>query len=57
MKANKKSPKEEKMITYYEVSQAWKNVNEDVRFSESTAVNGGIRFTFPNETYFEKERE
>ena len=53
MKANKKSPKEEKMITYYEVSQAWKNVNEDVRFSESTAVNGGIRITFPNETYFE----
>lgn len=49
----KKSPKGEKMITYYEISQAWKNVNEDVRFSESTAVNGGIRITFPNETYFE----
>lgn len=41
------------MITYYEISQAWKNVNEDVRFSESTAVNGGVRITFPNETYFE----
>lgn len=37
----------------YEISQAWKNVNEDVRFSESTAVNGGVRITFPNETYFE----
>ena len=45
--------KGEKMITYYEISQAWKNVNEDVRFSESTAVNGGVRITFPNETYFE----
>jgi len=43
----------EKMITYYEISQAWKNVNEDVRFTESTAVNGGVRITFPNETYFE----
>ena len=41
------------MITYYEISKAWKNVNDDVRFSESTAVNGGVRITFPNETYFE----
>ncbi len=41
------------MITYHEMSQAWKKVNEDVRFSESTAVNGGVRITFPNETYFE----
>ncbi|NLC96179.1 MAG: hypothetical protein GX675_01215 [Erysipelotrichaceae bacterium] len=49
----KKSPKGEKMITYYEISKAWKNVNDDVRFSESTAVGGGVRITFPNETYFE----
>ena len=48
-----KSLKGEKMITYYEITQAWKNVNEDVRFSESTVVNGGVRITFPNETYFE----
>lgn len=49
----KKSPKGETMITYYEITQAWRNVNEDVRFSESTNVNGGVRITFPNETYFE----
>lgn len=49
----KKLQKGEKMVPYYEISQAWKNVNEDVRFSESTSVNGGIRITFPNETYFE----
>ena len=45
------------MNTWEKMQNAWKNVNDDVFIRKSTSVKGGYRIVFPNDMYFEINKE
>ena len=45
------------MNTWEKMQNAWKNVNDDVLIRKSTSVKGGYRIVFPNDMYFEINKE
>ena len=45
------------MNTWEKMQNAWKNVNDDVFIRKSTSVKGGYRIVFPNDIYFEINKE